>query len=226
MSCVADPELTARAEQTRAAIVRSAMRLFRENGYEATTMRAIARDAGVSTGNAYYYFGSKEELIQQFYTANQVEHIAACRPLLDRETDFAARLRGTLREMIGVSMPYHEFAARFFKYAAEPASPLSPLSKESSPSRDAAIGLYGEVIDGSDLRMDPELRAQLPELLWLYSLGVILFWVHDTSPGCAKTYQLIDRTVPLAARLVALARMRLLRSTVRDLMSLIRDLRS
>ncbi|HXF21656.1 MAG TPA: TetR/AcrR family transcriptional regulator, partial [Streptosporangiaceae bacterium] len=69
------------------------------------------------------------------------------------------------------------------------------------------------------------LRAQLPELLWLYSLGVILFWVHDTSPGCAKTYQLIDRTVPLAARLVALARMRLLRSTVRDVTSLIQDLR-
>ena len=64
MSCVADPELTARAAQTRAAIVRSAMRLFRQHGYEATTMRAIARDAGVSTGNAYYYFGSKEELIQ------------------------------------------------------------------------------------------------------------------------------------------------------------------
>ena len=226
MSSVADPELTARAEQTRAAIVQSAMRLFRENGYEATTMRAIAQDAGVSTGNAYYYFGSKEELVQQFYAINQAEHIAVCRPVLDRETDFAARLRGTLRALIDVSMPYHEFAARFFKYAAEPSSPLSPLSKESSPARDAAIALYGEVTDGSGLRIDPELRTQLPELLWLYSLGVILFWVHDTSPGCAKTYQLIDRTVPLAARLVALARMRLLRSTVRDVVSLIQDLRS
>jgi AcrR family transcriptional regulator len=226
LTSVADPELTARAEQTRAAIVQSAMRLFRENGYEATTMRAIAQDAGVSTGNAYYYFGSKEELVQQFYATNQAEHIAACRPVLDRETDFAARLRGTLRALIDVSMPYHEFAARFFKYDAEPSSPLSPLSKESSPARDAAIALYGEVTDGSGLRTDPELRTQLPELLWLYSLGVILFWVHDTSPGCAKTYQLIDRTVPLVARLVALARMRLLRSTVRDVVSLIQDLRS
>ena len=45
-------------------------------------------------------------------------------------------------------------------------------------------------------------QHRLPELLWLYSLGVILYWVHDTSPGCAKTYQLIDRTVPLVARLV------------------------
>jgi len=30
----------------------------------ATTMRAIAGEVGVATGNAYYYFGSKEELIQ------------------------------------------------------------------------------------------------------------------------------------------------------------------
>jgi Bacterial regulatory proteins, tetR family len=28
--------------------------LFREHGYEATTMRAIAQEAGVATGNAYY----------------------------------------------------------------------------------------------------------------------------------------------------------------------------
>ena len=66
-------------------------------------MRAIAQDAGVSTGNAYYYFGSKEELIQQFYVHNQAEHLAACRPVLAAETEFAPRLRGTLRALIDVS---------------------------------------------------------------------------------------------------------------------------
>ncbi|HEY2641782.1 MAG TPA: helix-turn-helix domain-containing protein, partial [Streptosporangiaceae bacterium] len=40
--------MTPRAELTRAAIVEAALRLFRQNGYEAATMRAIARDAGVS----------------------------------------------------------------------------------------------------------------------------------------------------------------------------------
>ena len=131
-----------------------------------------------------------------------------------------------LRALIDVSAPYDEFAARFFKYAAEPSSPLSPFSKESSTARDAALAMYGELIDGSAMKIDRELRAQLPELLWLYSLGVILYWVHDTSPGCAKTYYLIDRTVPLAARLVALCRVRLLRSTMRDLITVIEDIRS
>ena len=54
-----------KGEQTRAAIAEAALRMFREQGYEATTMRAIAKEAGVATGNAYYYFDSKEELIQE-----------------------------------------------------------------------------------------------------------------------------------------------------------------
>lgn len=226
LTCVAEPDLTPRAEQTRTAITEAALRLFRENGYDATTMRAIAQEAGVSTGNAYYYFGSKEELVQQFYAQTHAEHLAACRTVLDGETEFAARLRGTLRALVDVNEPYHAFAARFFKYAAEPSSPLSPFSKESSPVREAALAIYREVVDGSATRIDRELRAELPELLWLYSMGIVLFWVHDTSPGCAKTYQLIDRTVPLADRLVALSRIRLLRATIREVISIIRDIRS
>ena len=65
-----------KGEQTQAVIVEAALRLFRENGYEATTMRAIAKEAGVATGNAYYYFGSQEELIQVYYARNHAEHAA------------------------------------------------------------------------------------------------------------------------------------------------------
>jgi len=222
---VTERELTSRAEQTKSAIVTAALTLFRENGYDATTMRAIASEAGVSTGSAYYYFESKEELIREFYARNQAEHAAACAPVLQAETDFAARLRGVLRAMVDVLAPDHEFAAKFFKHAAEPSNPLSPFSPESGPVREAATALYREVVAGSNLRVNRELRAQLPELLWLYSLGVILFWVHDGSPGCAKTYQLIDRTVPLADRLLSLSRHRALTSTLTEVISIIEDIR-
>ena len=218
-------ELTSRAAQTRSAIVTAALRLFRENGYDATTMRAVAAAAGVSTGNAYYYFGSKEELIREFYERSQAEHAAAAQPVLETETAFAARLRGTLRALVDVLAPYHEFAAKFFKHAAEPSNPLSPFSAESSPVREASTALFRDVIDGSTMRVSKQLRAQLPELLWLYSLGIILFWVHDSSPGCAKTYTLIDRTVPLADQLISLSRLRLLSSTLTDVISIIDDIR-
>ncbi len=220
MTCVADTVRTPRAEQTRAAITEAALVLFRERGYEAATMRSIAQRAGVSTGNAYYYFSSKEELIQEFYARNHAAHLAATRGVLATETGLAARLQGTVRALVDVLMPYHSFAATFYKHAAEPASPLSPFSPQSSPARQASIALYGDVIEGSSARMGPGVRERLPELLWLYSLGITLFWVHDNSDGCARTYQLIDTTAPVIAQLVAASRLPALRGTLRDLIAI------
>jgi len=81
------------------------------------------------------------------------------------------------------------------------------------------------VVEGSANRIDPDVRARLPELLWLYALGVVLYWVHDTSPDCAKTYQLIDRTVPLVDRLVWMSRLPVLRTTMTEILSIVEDLR-
>jgi len=202
----------------------AALRLFRENGYEATTMRAIAKEAGVATGNAYYYYyGSKEEMLQEFYARNHAEHVAACRPVLDGETRLTPRIRGVLRALIDVQAPYHAFSAKLYKHAAEPASPLSPFSTASSPRRVAAIALYAEVISGAHIRVPAGLRSRLPELLWLYSMGIVLYWVHDSSPGCEKTYRLIDSTAPVAERLIRLARLPVLRSMTRQLLSVLDD---
>ena len=49
--------------ERRAAIVQLAMRSFLENGYEATTMSAIAKAMGGSKGMLWSYFNSKEELL-------------------------------------------------------------------------------------------------------------------------------------------------------------------
>ncbi|HEY1625920.1 MAG TPA: TetR family transcriptional regulator [Streptosporangiaceae bacterium] len=224
----ADPEQqrSTKGEQTRTAIVEAALRLFRENGYEATTMRAIATAAGVATGNAYYYFSSKEELILEYYARNQADHEMACRPVLDAQTSLGRRLGGVLRALIDTQAPYHAFAAKLYKYAAEPTSPLSPFSKESSLTRTAAITLYAEVIAGARIRVPAMLRGRLPELLWLYSLGIVLYWVHDTSPDCAKTYRLIDLTAPLAERVVKLAWFPPLRPLLRRLLTVVDELRS
>jgi AcrR family transcriptional regulator len=221
---VAEAALTPRAEQTRTAITEAALALFRERGYEAATMRGIAQRAGVSTGNAYYYFSSKEELIQEFYSRNFVAHEAACRAVLAAETDLAARLSGTVRALVDILSPYHTFAATLYKHAAEPASPLSPFSPQSSPARAASIALYRQVVEGSTAKMGAGVRERLPELLWLYSLGITLFWVHDDSAGCSKTYQLIDATVPVITQLVAASRLPVLRGTLRDLVAIVDQL--
>ena len=53
--------LTPKARRTRERILEAALALFAERGYEATTMRDVAREAGASLGLAYRYFESKEE---------------------------------------------------------------------------------------------------------------------------------------------------------------------
>jgi hypothetical protein len=52
-------------------------------------------------------------------------------------------------------------------------------------------------------------------------MGIVLYWVHDASPGCEKTYRLIDVTAPLAERLVRLARLPVLRSMTRRLLAVL-----
>lgn len=202
----------------------TALRLFAENGYNGTTMRAIAQEAGVSVGNAYYYFQSKEHLIQGFYDRIAELHGQACAPVFARSTEFDERLRGVLLAWVDVAEPFHEFGKQFFTNAADPDSPLSPFSAESAPTRDATIGLFKEVIDGSDVKLDPELRTELPRVLWLFLMGVVLHWVHDRTAHQARTRMLIDRTVPLIAKLVGLSRLRVFRPVTRELVDLIADL--
>jgi AcrR family transcriptional regulator len=219
-------ESTPKAARTRQAIIDGALRLFRQRGYDHTTMRAIAAEAGVSVGNAYYYFRSKEHLIQAFYDQAQVEHAVAAAPVLDRETDLARRMTGVIEAWIDVMEPYRAFAGTFFQNAADPSSPLSPFSPESGPARNASIDLWRRVIDGSEARIPKVLRPELPELLWLYLMGIVLYWVHDPTPRASGTRLLTQRTVPMVVRAIGLARLPVLRATLVDLVDLLNELKS
>jgi AcrR family transcriptional regulator len=214
-----------RGEQTRTAIAAAAQELFLERGYDKTTMRAVADRAGVSIGNAYYYFASKEHLVQAFYDQVQVSHAAAAEQSLASSDSFGDRLREVLTTWVDVAEPFHGFAGKFFKIAAEPTSPLSPFSSESRGAREASIGLFRQVVDGSDLKVPAAIRAELPELLWLLQMGVVLFWVHDASTDQKRTRALVRQVVPLVDKLVRLSRLPGMRGVVGDVVELIRSVR-
>ncbi|WP_328670285.1 TetR family transcriptional regulator [Streptomyces sp. NBC_00322] len=212
-----------KSEQTRTLILETALRLFQERGYDRTTMRSIAKEAGVSVGNAYYYFASKEHLVQGFYDRIGAEHQAAVRPILDRETDLEARLAGVLTSWLEIAEPYHEFAAQFFKNAADPQSPLSPFSPESEHAREAALSIHREVLAGSKAKVADELVDALPELMWLSQMGLVLYWVFDRSEGRERTRRLAERGARLTTRGVALSRFRVLRPLVHEVHDLFTD---
>lgn len=214
-----------KAAKTRERILEAALQLFRERGYERTTMRAIATAASVSLGNAYYYFESKEHLIQAFYLRTHLEHVAACAEILESESDLKTRLLGVMRAKLGTSMPYHRFSGLLFKTAADPASPLNPFSRHSEPTRREVTVLFEQVVAGSTTRIPSFLREELAELLWLYQMGVILYWIHDDSPGCDHSYRLVEKSVDLLVRVIRLSANPALRPLIRSGLKLVAELR-
>jgi AcrR family transcriptional regulator len=217
---------TAKGERTRELILETALRIFYERGWRQTTMREIAREAGVSLGNAYYYFHSKESLIQAIYAQSHEQHAAACAAVLAGERRFKARLLGVMRAKLDTLTPYHHLAGVLFSTAADPASPLNPWSDASAVVRRESTALFAEVIEGSDARVPKGLRPELPALLWTYQMGIVLYWIHDRTPGCAASYRVLERTVDLIARLVALSRLPVLRPLVRSLLGVVAEVRS
>jgi AcrR family transcriptional regulator len=53
-----------KSEKSRNAILKAALDLFSRQGYRGTSIREIAKRAGVSTGNVYHHFADKETIFQ------------------------------------------------------------------------------------------------------------------------------------------------------------------
>ena len=216
---------TAKGEQTKALILNSALEMLHERGYEQTTMRAIAEKAGVSLGNAYHYFGSKDHLIQAFYHRLHEDHLRASLPALEKETSLKARLLSVMRLKIDTLEPYHEFAGVLFQTAADPHSPLNPFAHEAAPVRRDSVKLFENLVGDTKARIPDDLRQELPYLLWLYHMGIILFWIHDTSRKRARTYRLIEQTVDLLDKLILLASNPFMRPVRKRALKLVVELR-
>src|ERR1700758_1010713 len=72
------PRPGSRAEQrrrTEARILDAATQIFFSAGYDRTTIRAVASDAGVDAGLVMHYFGSKQELFRRVIDAAPVPGI-------------------------------------------------------------------------------------------------------------------------------------------------------
>ena len=167
----------------------------------------------------------KEFLIQGFYDRMTHEHAADARARMAGRTDFAERLQIALDSWVDCAADYHEFAAQFFRTAADPNSALSPFSNESHPARETAVQIFREVIDGSDLgpKLDPELEELLPDLLWLHLMVIVLYWVFDRTEDTERTRAFVKRCAPFVAKIVALSRYRVFRPLVRDAVDMIQE---
>jgi AcrR family transcriptional regulator len=192
---------------TRTLIVDTALRLFEERGYAGTTMRAIATEAGLSPSNAYYWFASKDQLVQEFYLRIQVAHRERSAEALAAGGTLAERLRAVEDAFFEVIGPYHGFGTAFVGTAITPGATVSPFSEESSEARELSRGIFRDAVEGASPAVPTKLVPVLTDLLWLAHLSITLFWVIDTSPDQERTHQLVDRSIPVLTSAVRVARL-------------------
>jgi AcrR family transcriptional regulator len=69
-----DKTPSAQNEDTRTQILQAAQQLFTEQGFHGTSMRQIARDAGISLGGIYNHFPSKENIFEIIFEQNHPYH--------------------------------------------------------------------------------------------------------------------------------------------------------
>jgi AcrR family transcriptional regulator len=211
---------TPRAEDTRRRIYEAALELFREKGFEQTTMRDIAAKAGVALGAAYYYFSSKESIVLAFYQEMQEDSHESILQAMAGHKKLKDRIRYVLEKRLELLAPNRKFCDALFRHAPDASDPLSPFSAETRPIRERAIEHLRAAVEGGDIKVPADLKPHLPYLLWLYQMAVILFWLYDRSPRQQRTRALMEKSLGLLVNLLHLSGMPLmkpLRKTVLEL---------
>lgn len=164
----------------------------------------------MSVGNSYYYFASKEALVQALYERFSFATFDAAMTRMASFETLEDRIVESLLAWVDVMAPNRKFGAAFFKSATDFGSSVSPFSAETSHIRKQSYVLWQSVLDGAsdtaDLgSVDPNTAQRLPQLLWLYALAMIAAWSQDASPTSERTERLIRRSAPLVAQIVKLA---------------------
>src|ERR1043166_1042140 len=199
----------AASEETRQQILDTALTLFRERGFDETTIRDIATRAGLSLGAAYYYFKSKEAIVGAYYDYTQHEHLARARKAFDAEKGLRERLRAALHTKIDIVQDDRQLLRALFRYGGYAEHPLSWFGRGTREQRRLSIAIFAEALAGA--RLPDDLREAAPTLLWTLHMGVLLYFLYDDSPNQRRTRKLIDAAVDFVVDVKRLATSPLLR---------------
>jgi len=210
-----------KAEETRLRILHAALELFREEGFESTTMREIAKQAAAATGAAYYYYPSKEAIVLDFYRRSFEE----MQPKLAAEIEQGGGLEAQLRALISVKLghfgPNRGVLRALLRNGADPSHPVSPFSSETREIREQDIEWFNRMLTGCGMTIPRDLRPALPGVLWFFQMGVILFWVIDDSAEQQRTSHLLALASKSVATLIRLSSLPLMRPLRRSALQLI-----
>jgi len=212
---------TTKGEQTRSQILECALDLFRDNGFDPTTMQDIATRAGVAKSAAYYYFPSKEAIIQAYYEMLQLEQERICAEVFASTSDLKKRLHVTLLSKFDLVQHDRRLLGVVFRYTGEPTHPLSCLGEGTAAIRRRATVLFEKALELESLPSD--LEQLLPLALWALQMGLLVMFLYDTSASQRRTRQLAVGSLDFTLRMMTLVKLPVLKFVRTKVLSLLRE---
>jgi len=198
------PGRRAAAKQaTKGRITAAALRLFASKGFDATTTKAIAKRARVAEGTVFNYFETKEDIALHFFELEVDSAIAAVRRNARlRKAPLEEKLFALIQNQIAYLAPYEKFIGAAFVQALRPTSALA-FSVRSLPLRARYLAFVQELIEESLPKGGANVLSwAAPQAFWIYYLGVLLYWLHDDSPGKQNTLAFLDRSLTLGVSML------------------------
>jgi len=221
LNMVKSDPATDKGEQTRRQIFASALDLFRERGFDATTMQDIATHADVAKSAAYYYFPSKEAIVKAYYETVQAEQEALCRAAFADSTDLRARLDVAMHSKFDLAKHDRKLLGVVFRYTGEPEHPLSCLGPATAEIRRRSTQVFRDAIALEKLPKD--LKELLPVALWSLQMGLLVMFLYDKSADQQRTRHLADGALDLTLRFLGLAKLPVMRPIRSRILGLLRE---
>jgi AcrR family transcriptional regulator len=212
---------TGKGEQTRKQIFTSALQLFRERGFDSTTMQEIAAHATVVKSAAYYYFPSKEAIVQTYYESVQSEQERLCEEVFAASKDLKTRLAVALHSKLDLAKDDRNLLGVVFRYTGEPAHPLSCLGRGTAEIRRRSTQVFRDAIAEEKLPLD--LRELLPVALWALQMGLLVMFLYDPSKNQRRTRNLADGALDLTLKLLGVAKLAILKPIRARILVLLRE---
>lgn len=144
------------AADTKGALRRAALRLFARNGYAGTSIRAIAREVGLSESVLYAHFPSKQAIFDAILVEHGPQRPVAASAVVDTdlaETDPPAYLRALVRAFLD---DWDGYDARLLisLMARDGLLHGSALQHALTGTRDAAAEMFDRWIATGHMRAD------------------------------------------------------------------------
>ncbi len=180
-------------EQTRRQIVQSAVELMSRQGFEGTTMKDVARQAGIGDATIYKYFPTKERLVLGYFDQVVADALVATQQTPGLASySLQEKLQRLTDAVLEALLPDREFVALARTLAAR--SPLLLLGEQMAAKQALRLAVQGFLAAAEAAgEIEPcDFQATLGGLYTDYLLGVMAYWLADESDQFADTTQLVD----------------------------------